>query len=289
MYDALKSSYSLTTVIPPYAEPVHYVDMKNHLKASTDITDDDALIASQIVAARDKTETETGTNCSRNKVMLATTFDFGLSTFPWWSEDLYVRLYNAPPIGLPRVPVVSITSITYVDNAGVTQTLSSSLYSIVDAARGIIALNYNEAWPSVRFQPNAVMIRFVAGMAAPFTAVATTDILSVLGRSFTVADRVRLLNSGGSLPGGLMADTDYFVIAGPKLSLTSGGSAVDITSVGSGTHFIATDLAGFETLRNAIKVLVGHWYMNREAVLVTGANPLVLPLAFEALVASQHA
>ena len=99
------------------------------------------------------------------------------------------------------------------------------------------------------------------------------------------------MNSGGALPTGLSALTDYFVrdyTAGTfKLALTSGGTAVDITGVGTGTHYISADLTSFETLRSAMKLVVGHWYMQREAV-VAGTQS-VLPMAVDALVSAQLA
>ncbi len=52
---------------------------------------------------------------------------------------------------------------------------------------------------------------------------------------------LRLTNSGGALPAGLAENTDYYVISAGandfELSLTKGGSAVDITAAaGGGTH-----------------------------------------------------
>ena len=252
----------ISVVIPPYAEPVNLSEMKNHVKGDIDVTVDDALLTSLITSARDAVETATGANTYRCNVILASTFDLFLHCFPWWDP-----LTSSPYayIALPRVPLVSVTSITYVDTAGATQTMAASLYT-VDTARGRIYLAYNESWPSTRNQPNAVTVRFIAGMAASFTADASTDILTIQGRSFTTGDRVRVMNSGGALPTGLAATTDYFVIAGPKLSLTSGGSAVNITGAGSGTHFIASgpgDIAALEQWRTAIKMRATQFYRNR--------------------------
>lgn len=58
------------------------------------------------------------------------------------------------------------------------------------------------------------------------------------GKPFVVDDRL-MLDSDGSLPGGLTAGTPYFVLAvdandNLTLSLTSGGAEVDITSDGEG-------------------------------------------------------
>lgn len=295
---------SLSVVIPPYAEPLTLSEMKNHLKVETSVTEDDALISSQIVAARDLIETMTGANSIRNNIILATTYDYGMMSFFDETSSGYDSWHKGATLSrgayydswyfnicVPCVPLISVTSITYIDVDGVTQTLSSSLYSITDPAKGVITLNYGESWPTTRWQPNAVTVRFVAGMAATFTASATTSVLTFSGRSFTVGDRVRVMNSGGALPGGLQANTDYFVIASSKLSLTSSGAAVSITSVGSGTNYIGLSLTGFETLRVAVKLLVGFWYENRAAV-DTGRQAVgatILPMAVESLIASVHA
>jgi uncharacterized phiE125 gp8 family phage protein len=255
--------------------------MKNHLKIESDMTEDDGLIASLSAAARDVAETWTGSNVPRHRVMVATSFDLTMTDFP-----------GCGYIAIPRVPLVSVTSITYVDTAGTTQTLASSVYS-VDTAQGVIYLAYGQVWPSTRADlADRVTVRFIAGMMAPFTA-ASTDTCTVSGRTFATGDRLRLLNTGGYLPSGLLkTPIDYFVISASgatfSLSLTSGGSAVDILSDGNGTHFAGTEVAGFETLRTAMKFLVAHWYRNREAVVV-GTITSTLPIAVEALIMAQHA
>jgi uncharacterized phiE125 gp8 family phage protein len=69
---------------------------------------------------------------------------------------------------LPKPPIASITSVTYVDTDGATQTWSSALYQTdlpsgptAEPARILPA--YNESYPSTRAQMNAVTVRFVAG------------------------------------------------------------------------------------------------------------------------------
>ena len=69
---------------------------------------------------------------------------------------------------VPKPPLQSITSITYVDEDGATQTLATSVYS-VDAptgptcARGRIYPKYEQEWPTTRCEPGAVTVTFVAG------------------------------------------------------------------------------------------------------------------------------
>lgn len=99
-----------------------------------------------------------------------------------------------------------------------------------------------------------------------FTA-ATTDICTATAHGYFTGDRVRLTNSGGALPAGLAAATDYYVI---KLTadtfklattdaLATAGTAVDVTGTGSGTHSIV----GYEN--------VSGLFFNSEAIaLYTG-------------------
>lgn len=74
-----------------------------------------------------------------------------------------------------------------------------------------------------------------------FTAVAATDVITATSHGLYNGDKVALTTSG-TLPAGLSTGTDYWVISRTddtlKLSATAGGSAVDITDTGSGTHTI---------------------------------------------------
>jgi hypothetical protein len=74
---------------------------------------------------------------------------------------------------------------------------------------------------------------------AAFTAVAATDIITSAAHGLQTNDLVQLTTTG-TLPAGLSLATDYYVISRTldtfQLSLTPGGSAVDITDTGTGTH-----------------------------------------------------
>ena len=69
-------------------------------------------------------------------------------------------------IEIPYGPLASVTSITYLDNDGASQTLATSVYD-VDTARnaGEIFLKYNQSWPATRSIQNAITITYVAGVA----------------------------------------------------------------------------------------------------------------------------
>jgi microcystin-dependent protein len=77
------------------------------------------------------------------------------------------------------------------------------------------------------------------GTATSFTVDDTTDIITSSTHGLSNG-KVIYLRSTTTLPAGLSADTAYYVISSTtntfQLSLTSGGSAIDITDTGTGTH-----------------------------------------------------
>lgn len=109
-----------------------------------------------------------------------------------------------------------------------------------------------------------------AGSTTPadtFTA-ATSDVVTPTSQTkpngrfeFNNGDRVRLTTSG-TLPAALALATDYYVILATattlKLSATLGGSAVDITDTGTGTHTMtrAENLNAFSFEKRAIHIAI---------------------------------
>lgn len=76
-----------------------------------------------------------------------------------------------------------------------------------------------------------------------FTANATTDVITATGHDYINTLAVTLsVSGGGALPAPLVADTTYYVRDAAtdtfKLSLTSGGAAIDITNAGTGTFVV---------------------------------------------------
>ena len=80
--------------------------------------------------------------------------------------------FPAAGIQLPQGPVTGITSITYVDANGATQTLGSSAYSLDDYSTPQWLLPAVDTdWPATYAAANAVKVRYVAGSATPDAAV----------------------------------------------------------------------------------------------------------------------
>lgn len=112
-----------------------------------DVTYSDAVLERAIEAARLYLEKTQGLQ------ILTATLVMVLDEFP----DV---------IRLPRYPVTSVTSITYTDTDGTTQTLSASNYRLDSASLGArVTPAYNKTWPSTRTETGAVTVTFIAGYA----------------------------------------------------------------------------------------------------------------------------
>ena len=234
----------------PVANPVSLAEAKLHLRV--DHSDEDVLIASLVNAATEWCEQFEG------QAYMVRSYKAHLDTFSW-------------EVRLPSPPLIAVDSIQYYDANGDIQTLSTDIYTVDnDSVPGRVYLAFRESWPTTYNVPKSVVISYTAGYATTLTA-ADTDICTVGNAVFADTDRVRV-GSGGGLPSGLSSDTDYYVrdVSGStlKLAATEGGDAVDITTTGTGTHYIGFANRGLIPARvlAAIKLLVGHWYEHREQV-----------------------
>lgn len=133
----------VTLKTAPTSEPLTVSDVKAH--ANIDTTDDDALLTTYIIAAREHVEDKI------NRTLITQTWDYYLD-----------RFHNV--MEMPKAPLQSVSAITYVDTDGATQTLSTSIYTVdSDSDPGRVVLAYNQSWPSVRADINVVKITFISG------------------------------------------------------------------------------------------------------------------------------
>lgn len=122
------------SVSAPASEPVTLVQAKSHLRV--DHSDDDTLITNLIKAARAHLEE-------------ACAVRFAARTGAIMKCDSFADLAR-----LPEAPVSAITSITFLDTAGASQTLSSSIYEFrADGIEAGIVLKPDQTWPAT--QPNS--------------------------------------------------------------------------------------------------------------------------------------
>ena len=132
-----------TLITAPAREPLMIQEAKDHLRV--DSTDHDAAIDAHLMQAREYTEQYL------RRALITQTWDVKRHVF---SDRML----------MPLPPLQSVTSIKYIDTAGVEQTLSTDIYDVDTASDpGVIRLAYGQSWPSVRDVDLAVTIRIVCG------------------------------------------------------------------------------------------------------------------------------
>lgn len=140
----------------PAAEPITLAEAKAHLKVEH--SDDDTLIAIYIQAAREYAEH------FQRRSYITRTYALSVDSFPAPGQA----------IELPNGPLGSVSGITYVDADGATQTLSTSVYQVINSSEhdnAEIRLAYNQTWPTIRPQADAITITYTAGYGAASTSV----------------------------------------------------------------------------------------------------------------------
>lgn len=261
-------SYGLTQITAPDGEPIHLDHAKKHLRVTG--TDQDTLIAGAIAAARAECESRTG------RQILHARYARSLDEFPNTYTEPRGSWYAK--IILPLAPVVSVESITYVDDAGADQTVLAAEYSVQTASTpSYVYPGFEESWPSTRDQPGAVTVTFNAGYASRVVANFGADTLTAAGPvTWAVNNPVRLTNSGGALPAPLVAGTTYYIKTAAAgvytLAATAGGALIDLTDAGTGTTYIGEvppELVAWMLLR------IGALYENREAAGVVERGSMV--------------
>lgn len=130
------------------AEPISLATAQLHLRldlvGSPPSHPDDSLVEALITAVRQDAENYTGIAIANQSYALA------LDAFP------------RKEINLGTWPVTSVTSVTYVDRNGATQTLSASAYTLDDYHKPAL-LHPTGEWPDTNDVPNAVIVTFRAG------------------------------------------------------------------------------------------------------------------------------
>lgn len=150
-------------ITPPAHEPVSLVEAKAHLRV--DFDDDDALIASLLVAARQAAEALT------HRQLVAARWRLVLDSFPGPS------LMGVPAgqpftlpghaILIPKCPVISVVEIRYLDMAGASQVIPASHYAVdlvCEPARTTPV--FGQIWPIALPEIGAVTVTFDAGYGA---------------------------------------------------------------------------------------------------------------------------
>lgn len=143
--------YGLTVITAPTSDPLTVAEAKQHLQMSPSYTGEDSYLSALIAAATNYIETR----C--NIAVMSQTLELAFDNWPCYKTG----------IRLPKPPLVSVTSVKYLDPSNVQQTWSSSRYVVsVDRRPGTIRPGYGYIWPIIRPEPDAVRVRYVAGYSS---------------------------------------------------------------------------------------------------------------------------
>ncbi len=144
----------LTLVTAPANEPISIVEAKAHLRVEID--NDDVLIDSYIVAARQHVEQVHG------RALITQTWRLTLQAWP-------TRGY----ILLPTPPLQSVTSVVYTDEDGADTTWNAANY-IVSTDRCRLVLAKDVSWPTTPlYASDPIAIKYVVGFGAAAGTVPT--------------------------------------------------------------------------------------------------------------------
>lgn len=139
---------SVTVVTPPAAEPVTLERIRAE-RARTH-TEDDTILEAKITEARQHIEDQLG------RALVTQTWRLHLHEFP------------DGEIALPGGKVQSVTSVTYLDEDGDSQTLDPSAYQVdIYSRRPIIRRVPGTSWPKTQDTLNAVTVEIVVGYGDP--------------------------------------------------------------------------------------------------------------------------
>lgn len=144
--------YALEVSSAPAAEPLDLGEAKGFCKV--DIDDDNDLFEHWITTARKLIEALLDQAC------ITQTLKLYLDSFPVYE------------IQLPRSPVASISSVTYVDTSGTTQTLSASEYQLDAKSLPARLVPVDGYWPATKtYRLNCVTITYIAGYGSSGSSV----------------------------------------------------------------------------------------------------------------------
>lgn len=148
-WTSLRRTADLYSNSPPVL-PITVAELKTH--ARIDGSDEDSYLEALILAATDFCENSTWL------AFLTQTWQVTFDAFPSADEEIL----------LPRPPLISVSSVGYIDSNGVSQTLAGSAYQVDTLSRpGRLRPARGTNWPSTRSDTqNTVTVTFVAGYGA---------------------------------------------------------------------------------------------------------------------------
>ena len=132
----------------PTSEPASLAEAKNQLGLPAGESDHDNYLSRLITLGREQVESDTG--------MIGFTRSWVLSLDTWPADF----------IQLDKWPLISVTSIAYLDTAGSSQAWSAGNYDVdISRERSVVFPSFGITWPAIRATQNAITVTYVAGHA----------------------------------------------------------------------------------------------------------------------------
>jgi uncharacterized phiE125 gp8 family phage protein len=227
----------------PAIEVITLAEAKLACRIDTGDSSHDTDLRRLIAAARSAIELALGVSIGQQTIE---------DTHDFWPACFHLR----------RHPVHSISSIKYVDDDDVEYTVDSAIYFLDSVREPRVVLKSDETWTDDALRPAAaIKVRYVCGYGEELsvTADATGDTLGASAHG--LYDGQDVLLRATTVPGGLAVDTRYWVRDAAantfKVAATMNGTAIDITSAGSGV-VVAAGIP--DVIRQQILFLVAQWF-----------------------------
>lgn len=146
-------------ITQPAVEPITLAEMKTHLRVST--TDQDDLITSLIIAAREYVEAYCGRSLvTQTREQLQDAFIDGVTPIVQYE----MMGWSMTPIRVYYGPIQSVSSIKYIDSNGDQQTVDATFYELdIYSEPARIVPAYLRYWPVARYKQDAISITYIAG------------------------------------------------------------------------------------------------------------------------------
>lgn len=236
---------ALKQISAPAVEPLKLEEAKIHVRVDADIDEDDGLINGLIAAARQDCEK------FQNRAYITSTWELWMDE---WPDKDYIEI-PLPPLQVPVVTAGAfITGVTYrIVSVGTTN------FTLIGASA------------------NTIDVVFTATGAGTGTGTATASgIITYYDTANTVAT---------------FAAASYFVDtkSEPGRVVLAYGQSWPGTTLRPANGICVTFIAGYgaasavpENIKQAMLLLIGHFYENREAIVI-GQTAMPLPMAVESL------
>lgn len=149
---------NLRVVTPPEGLPLSILEVKQQARVEDDL--EESLFDAYIRAAVGMVD---GPDGWLGRCLMTQTLELTADRFP--PRQGWIKL-PCPPLQLTGSPPAPAVTMTYVDQAGQTQTIDASVYQVIGAGGSQparIVLGPDKEWPTPRMQKDAVTITYTAG------------------------------------------------------------------------------------------------------------------------------